>query len=116
MKKNKILYFANIMEVILIFWLVDYIVDVKGPLIADVENSVVIDYFLQMLVAASAIFSMWAAFNWFGNHRTLMRSTLTYSAIAVVVEHYMLLESHLLWLLPMLAVVYICKYDFLTEE
>ncbi len=112
--KSKLKYYGNLLTVGLVFIILDTYADSNGPLLSDYNATSL--YILQLLIAAFALFVMWSNFNIWKQKPILSRITLTIAALFVIVQYFLNFDSNLQWLLPMLAVVYIFRYDTLTRS
>ena len=109
--KTKIRYYGNLLIVGLVYIILDTYTDLNGTLLSN--NNATSIYILQLLIAGFALFAMWSNFNLWKQKPFLSRMSLTTAALLVLVQYFLNFDTNLLWLLPMLAVVYIFRYDTL---
>ena len=114
--KSKLRYYGNLLSVGLVSLILDTYTGINGTLLSDARYNATLIYILQLAIAAFAMFAMWSNFNIWKHRPMLSRLSLTAAAILVVAQYFLRFDSNLLWLLPMLAVVYIFRYDTLTRS
>ena len=112
--KTKIRYYGNLLIVGLVYIILDTYTDLNSTLLSN--NNATSIYILQLLIAGFALFAMWSNFNLWKQKPFLSRMSLTTAALLVLVQYFLNFDTNLLWLLPMLAVVYIFRYDTLTRS
>lgn len=112
--KTKIRYYGNLLIVGLVYIILDTYTDLNGTLLSN--NNATSIYILQLLIAGFALFAMWSNFNLWKQKPFLSRISLTTATLLVLVQYFLNFDTNLLWLLPMLAVVYIFRYDTLTRS
>lgn len=114
--ESKLRYYGNLLIVGLVSIILDTYTGLYGTLLSDDLYNATFIYILQLIIAAFAMFAMWSNFNIWKHKPLYSRLSLTFAAILVVAQYFLRFDSNLLWLLPMLAVVYIFRYDTLTRS
>lgn len=114
--KSKLRYYGNMLAVGLVFIILDTYTDTHGALLAGTQGVASAVYISQLAVAAFALLAMWLNFNSLRDKAAWARITLTFAALLVILQYFFRFDTNLLWLLPMIAVVYIFRYEALTRD
>ena len=116
MMKSKLRYYCNMLAVGLVFVILETYTETHGALLGATQGVASAIYISQLAVAAFALLAMWLNFNSLREKPAQARLVLTASAILVIVQYFFRYDTNLLWLLPMIAVVYIFRYEALTRS
>ena len=111
---QKLIYYSNLLIPGLTYIILDTLTSSRGPLLEATEVNATAIYVSQLSAAAFALFSMWANFSPPKSRPTLGALSLSLSATLIIVQYFFRFDANILWLLPMIALVYIIRYDHLT--
>ncbi len=111
---QKLIYYSNLLIPGLAYIILDTITTNRAPLLEGMESNVTVSYISQLSAAAFALFSMWANFSPLKSRPTLAALSLSLSATLIIIQYFLRFDTNILWLLPMIALVYIFRYDHLT--
>lgn len=114
MNRTRIIYFLLPVLLVGLTLLLEYLTD--GGMTLSVNASLL--YVLRVIIILFSLTAIVGAFTKFRKDRVRLLAGLGTSAFLVVVDYYLNFDnpgsSNLLWLLPMLAVVYVLKYNAIT--
>ncbi len=111
---QKLIYYSNLLIPGLTYIILDTLTSSRAPLLEGMESNVTAIYISQLSAAALALLSMWANFSPLKSRPTLAALSLSLSATLIIVHYFFRFDTNILWLLPMIALVYIFRYDHLT--